>query len=90
MFRAKDGIPDTSAASTPVVDAFIRLPRVLQLVGLSRASVYERVANGSFPSPVPVGSGRVAWVESEVRRWMSDCVARRDTSASTVEQNQGE
>lgn len=88
MFRAKVGVQDAfkkADESAQSVDAFIRIQRVSELVSLSRAAIYERIAKGTFPAPVPTGSGRVAWVESEVRRWMSDCVARRDAGASNDE-----
>lgn len=48
---------------------FLRLPEVIQRTGLSRASIYARVAERRFPSPVPLGAHAVGWVESEVSDW---------------------
>ena len=38
---------------------FMRLPEVQRTVGLGRSAIYERVAEGSFPAPVPLGGRAV-------------------------------
>lgn len=48
----------------------IRLKEVLQRTGLSRSTVYERVAVGGFPKQVRLGGHSVGWVESEVDDWI--------------------
>lgn len=49
----------------------LRLPNVLDRTGLSRITVYQRVSEGSFPSPVSLGARAVGWVESEIEEWIS-------------------
>jgi prophage regulatory protein len=39
--------------------------------GLSRSSIYLRVADGSFPRPISLGARAVGWVESEVEGWIA-------------------
>ena len=48
----------------------IRLPQVLDRVGLGRAAVYERVKAGTFPAPIKIGAAS-AWVEEEVDEWIA-------------------
>lgn len=52
-------------------EKIIRLPEVMQRVGLSRATIYNKVKDGSFPAQIKLGrlSG---WVESEVQTWISN------------------
>lgn len=51
----------------------IRLPAVLNLSGMGRQSIYNRVATGEFPPPVKYD--RFAfWPENEVIEWVN-CVA---------------
>ena len=38
--------------------------------GLSRSTVYRRLAEGAFPNPVQLGARAVGWVESEVDEWI--------------------
>lgn len=48
---------------------FIRLPKVMELVGLSQTSIYEMAKTGRFPKQVKLGGRAVAWVKSEVLAW---------------------
>lgn len=59
-------------SNTPATEiAYIRLPEVLRLTGLSRASVYRRMAEpgSDFPKSVSLGRGCVRWIEAEVKAW---------------------
>lgn len=65
---------------------FIRLPKVIALVGLSETTIYEMANTGRFPKQVKVGGRAVAWIKSEVLQWSQERVAaaRADqTSASS-------
>jgi prophage regulatory protein len=48
----------------------LRLPQVLARVGLSRSTVYQRMADGLFPVPVSLGERAVAWKSSEIDKWI--------------------
>lgn len=57
------------------------LPRreVERRVGLSRTSIYERMARGAFPRPVrDLDTGSVWWVETEVIAWQLARIRHRD------------
>jgi prophage regulatory protein len=55
----------------------LRLPQVLARVGLSRSSVYARVAEGSFPAPLPIGPRARGWLESEITDFVDRCAKQR-------------
>ena len=38
--------------------------------GLSRSTIYRRLAGGSFPKPLSLGARAVGWIESEVDEWI--------------------
>ena len=51
-------------------DRLIRLPEVMRLIPLSRASLYAMMARGEFPRPCKIGGGRASfWRQSEVERF---------------------
>ena len=54
------------------VDRLLRLPAVIERVGLCKASIYKLIKQGEFPKSVRLAkSGRaVAWRESEIRYWV--------------------
>lgn len=62
---------------------FIRLPKVLALVGLSQSTIYDMASAGRFPKQVKLGGRAVAWVKSEVLQWnMERVAAAREDQAS--------
>ena len=50
----------------------IRLPEVKELTGLSRSTIYQRIAQGTFPQAVNLGGRAVGWVEVEIQEWLMD------------------
>lgn len=53
-----------------MTDRFIRLPEVIERSGLSRRTIYRKMAAGEFPRSVALGDNAVAWRESELLAWM--------------------
>lgn len=51
---------------------FLRLPAVLDRTGLTRATLYRRVAAGTFPPSVKLGPAMVAWREADIDDWMQN------------------
>lgn len=53
-----------------MAERFLSMKQVLERVGLSRTTLYERMEAGTFPQSVPLGPRRVAFVESQIDTWM--------------------
>jgi prophage regulatory protein len=64
-----------------MANSILRLPEVKTRVGLSRSSIYLRVADGSFPRPIALGARAVGWVESEVEEWISSKITESRASS---------
>jgi prophage regulatory protein len=45
---------------------FLRLKEVKDRCGLGRSTIYARMKEGTFPSPVSLGARAVGWVEQEL------------------------
>ena len=56
---------------------FLRLPEVLNLVGVTRATLYRLMAPGTFPKQISVGGNTVVWLESDVTKWMDQRIGAR-------------
>ena len=54
---------------------FLRLPEVMKRTGLSRSTIYVRVAEGRFPRPVALGGRAVGWIEAEIEEWVAERIA---------------
>lgn len=50
----------------------LRLPAVKASTGLSRSTIYLRIAQGTFPKPVSLGARAVGWIEAEVQQWRDE------------------
>ena len=60
----------------------LRLPVVKSRTGLSRSTIYLRIAQGVFPRPVSLGARSIGFVEAEVETWISERIrASRNTTA---------
>jgi len=56
----------------PVSERIIRLPTVLNRTGLSRSTLYRKIAEGTFPEQVRISVHGAGWRESAVNRWIAD------------------
>jgi prophage regulatory protein len=64
-------------ATTP---ALLRLPAVLSLIGVSKATLYRWANAGMFPKPIALTPTRstVAWSAAEVQAWIAGKLAAND------------
>jgi prophage regulatory protein len=53
----------------------LRLPQVKQTTGLSKSTIYARIAEGNFPKQIPLGPRLVVWVESDIQNWITEQVS---------------
>jgi prophage regulatory protein len=49
----------------------LRLPEVINRVGLKRAAIYLYVKQGQFPKQVNLGLRAVGWIEHEIDAWVA-------------------
>ena len=63
-------------------DKIIRLKTVLARTGLSRSTMYRKIAEGTFPSQIKISIHGAGWRESAINRWIDDPVAYRNESAA--------
>lgn len=59
----------------------LRLAVVRHRTGLSRTTIYRRIAAGKFPPNTPISDGLVAWYESDINAWIEDPMNWRAAAA---------
>ncbi len=57
--------------------SIIRLPVVMARTGLSRSTIYAKIAAGEFPEPINLGARAVGWLADEIEAWL---IARIEAS----------
>ena len=63
-------------------ERIIRLKTVLNRTGLSRSTIYRKIAEGTFPSQVKISVHGAGWHESAVNRWIADPADYREEEAA--------
>lgn len=65
---------------------FWRLPRLLQVTGLSRSEIYRRINEGTFPRSHPYRHAPKIrfWISTEVQRWQAEQVGIDEWIALTA------
>jgi prophage regulatory protein len=58
------------ADKAPTSTTILRRKQVQDRVGLSRSTIYLRVAEGTFPKPFSLGGRAVGWLEAEIESWV--------------------
>jgi len=64
--------------------AIYRLPAVKARTGLSRSTIYLRMADGTFPKQISIGERAVGWLDSEIAEWLNERIkqSRKQVGAS--------
>jgi prophage regulatory protein len=55
---------------TDASDRFLRIAEVLRRTGLTRSTLYRKIAAGSFPRQVMISARCIGWRESAVNQWI--------------------
>nr|WP_295469991.1 AlpA family phage regulatory protein [Mesorhizobium sp.] len=58
-------------------DRIVRLNTVLARTGLSRSTIYRKIAEGTFPAQLRISVNGAGWRESDLDRWVADPVRWR-------------
>jgi prophage regulatory protein len=60
-----------------MIDRIFRLPKVMEITGKCRTGIYTDMANGNFPSSIPIGKRSIGWLESDIEQWLHQQVEKR-------------
>ena len=55
---------------TEKIDRLLRFPKVKEITGLSRTTVWRMEKLGTFPQHKSISSRMVVWLESEIVAWV--------------------
>ena len=48
----------------------LKLKQVIEITGLSRASIYRLIEDEKFPKQVRISARRVAWKNTDIESWI--------------------
>ena len=70
----------------PAPERIVRLKTVLDRTGLSRSTLYRKIAEGTFPAQVRISVHGAGWHESAINRWIADPVRYRADNGNPASQ----
>lgn len=53
------------------LDKFYSIQEVQNSTGLSRSTIWDKVARGTFPAPIKLSANRSAWRHSDLIAWQA-------------------
>lgn len=62
------------------MNTILRLSTVKSRTGLSRATIYSRMNQGTFPRQISLGGRAVGWLENEIEAWLSNQIEQSRTA----------
>jgi prophage regulatory protein len=48
----------------------VRMSRLVEMIGLSRSTIWKLLSEGKFPNPIRLGSRSIAWRIKDVEDWL--------------------
>jgi len=54
----------------------IRLPEVMRTTGLARSTIYQKMAENSFPKPISLGVKSVGWLDTDIQHWIQERITQ--------------
>ena len=70
MWAAFSQIKFAVRKERPMIDRMLRIEEVVEMTGLSRATIYRKMGRGQFPKPLKLGDRAVRWRQSEIEDWL--------------------
>ena len=64
-----------------MAERLIPLQDVIAQTGIMRTNIYARIARGTFPAPIKIGTAS-RWQESKIQEWVAQQVAASESSAA--------
>lgn len=71
MSKDPHGAAAAPAHARQLSDSLLSLKAVTQQTSFSPATVYRRVADGTFPKPIKFGAKCTRWRASDIAAWMA-------------------
>lgn len=63
----------------------IRRKEVQEKTGLGASSIYAMMKQGDFPQCLNLSERRVAWIESDIDKWIAERVANHRATSAVLE-----
>lgn len=67
----------TESTQTEEIQGFLRLPDVLKLIPVSKATWWAGVTSGRYPAPRYLGPRSTAWLVTDIQAWIANTASQK-------------
>ena len=64
--------------------ALLRLPQVIEIVGLSKSSIYAKIKDGTFPPPIHISNRAIGWLDSVIEEWIEQRINESNSQSKVA------
>ena len=62
------------------MNKILRINQVIELTGISRATIYLKLQNNDFPKPVSLGQRAKGWYASDISDWIESLAETKQSA----------
>lgn len=66
------GADQAEGSSRAAFNRCVRIQQVCEMTGMSKASVYRKMTDGTFPKSFKIGESMSAWRVATIEQWIAD------------------
>lgn len=70
--RKKKPKPANETRRSSAISPFMSMQQVLEVVPISRSTLYLMISNDEFPKQIKLGKRTAVWSKSDVQKWIDD------------------
>jgi prophage regulatory protein len=63
---------EQGSSSFAAFNRCVRIRQVCEMTGMSKASVYRKMTDGTFPKSFKIGESMSAWRVATIEQWIAD------------------
>ena len=67
-----DAEKEPGSSSRAAFNRCVRIRQVCEMTGMSKASVYRKMTDGTFPKSFKIGESMSAWRVATIEQWIAD------------------
>lgn len=60
--------------------SLVSIKEVIEIVGLSKATIYRKIAIGKFPDSKKIGAKTVRWAVTDIESWLDGLSTNREVA----------
>lgn len=66
------GVEKEESSNFAAFNRCVRIKQVCEMTAMSKASIYRKIVDGTFPKPFKIGESMSAWRVGTIEAWIAE------------------